>query len=536
MAQQMAFAATSRDIRRRVRPKTVSEYGIARKTGNILMSVAGSSNIDKIGGTTKISADFQVDILVQPVIARMSAGLTKQQQLLMWPSVCQAAYDAYRTIIPCPQDRIPIRPHHVPRLLLPLIPFLAMAYLSRRPDTFYLRLLLLPLVICLIFGTYFRFMYADPELNIYNWGQGIFAELICGKAIDFAWRREGMLKADETKPGVLAKLSSVSHCSNGSSDGGASSCKEISSYTAPPRNTSLPPWLHDSFEVVFTMRGLGWQFGTDLYIPRDPRPSERSAFLWATATSTFKHFLIFDTLESLIKLVPEVGSPHGGTIFKHNLPISQRYILSTAIHLATGTCLISGFEMVHGCITLFALIALSSSPEMWPPLMDNPWICDSLHVFWAKRWHQVFRQTFLVYGGFLGKLLAGDIGMLFGTFFASGMYHECAAYMLGKGFHWPVVLFFMSQALLLLLEKLWRRTTGKRLAGIYGRLWVYSCIFVMAQPLVDSWYSRGLGGGLMIPPGISPARRLFIPLLRRAEEAVGFGPLSAMQMFLDGEI
>jgi hypothetical protein len=457
-----------------------------------------------------------------------------------------------------------------------------MAYLSRRPDTFYLRLLLLPLVICLTFGTYFRFMYTEPELNIYNWGQGedlvsvpavsrnitrlygffvpigLFAELICGKAIDFAWRRDGVLKAGETKPGVLSKPSSVCHCSNGSTDGcpGPSSvdCKGVSSYTEPPTKTSLPPWFYDAFEVTLAVRGLGWQFGADLYVPRDPRPSKRSAFLYATAISTLKHLLVFDALESLIKLVPEVGSPHGGTIFKQNLPILQRYTLSTAIHLATGTCLIAGFEMVHGCITLLALIAFSSSPEMWPPLMDNPWISDSLHNFWAKRWHQVLRQTFFSYGGFLGEWLAGGIGMLFGTFFASGMYHECSAYLLGKGFNWHVVLFFTLQALLLLLEKLWRRTTGKRVGGIYGRLWVYFCVFVMAQPLgtyvgcsnvysffhchfaVDSWHSRGLGGGLMIPPGISPARRLFIPLLRRVEEAVGFGPLSAMRVFLNGGI
>ena len=55
---------------------------------------------------------------------------------------------------------------------MPLIPFFTMAYLSRRPDTFYLRLLLLPLVIFLAFGTYFRFVYTDPTLSTLNWGQG----------------------------------------------------------------------------------------------------------------------------------------------------------------------------------------------------------------------------------------------------------------------------------------------------------------------------------------------------------------------------
>lgn len=75
-------------------------------------------------------------------------------------------------MIPYPDHRIPIRLYHIPHLLVPLIPFLSMAYLSRRRDTFYLRLSLLPLVICLTLGTYFRFVYTEPELNIYNWGQG----------------------------------------------------------------------------------------------------------------------------------------------------------------------------------------------------------------------------------------------------------------------------------------------------------------------------------------------------------------------------
>ncbi|KAG9315802.1 hypothetical protein JVU11DRAFT_3451 [Chiua virens] len=96
-----------------------------------------------------------------------------------------------------------------------------MAYLSRRPDTLYLRLLLLPIVVCLTFGTYFRFMYTDPKLNIYNWSQGLFAQAICGKAIDCAWRRDGMLKMGETKPGILAKSISNRH-SNGNLDGHAS--------------------------------------------------------------------------------------------------------------------------------------------------------------------------------------------------------------------------------------------------------------------------------------------------------------------------
>ncbi|KIK73940.1 hypothetical protein PAXRUDRAFT_177083 [Paxillus rubicundulus Ve08.2h10] len=459
----------------------------------------------------------------------------------MWGYICQIAHDVYRTLIPYPEHRIPIQYHHVPQLIFPFIPLIYMAYLSRRPDTFFLRLTLLPVVVCAAFGTYFRFVYTEPELSTRNWGQGagpgLLAELISGKAIDLAWRREGMLKVGETKPGVLRKSKPPHHLSNGNVHNDVSSdCDDISPYTAPPKHGLLPPWLYDALEVIFATRGLGWQFGVGIHVPIERRSLERYAFLRATAISTLKHFVIIDALDSLIKLIPEVGSPQGGTIFRSDLPIPQRYMFSTAIHLATGACLISGFEVVYGLITLFALTALSSTPEMWPPIMDDPWKPDSLHIFWAKRWHQVLRETFFVYGGFFGKWLAGNVGMLFGTFIGSGIYHELAAYNLGKGFDWHVMLFFGLQAPLLLLEKLWYRVTGHRVGGIYGRVWVYFCVIVMGQPLVNSWFSRGLGGGVILPPAISPARQVIIPLLRRVEEVLRFGPLSALQMFVGGRM
>ncbi|KIJ64536.1 hypothetical protein HYDPIDRAFT_132494 [Hydnomerulius pinastri MD-312] len=454
----------------------------------------------------------------------------------MWSYIHESAHNAYRILIPYPDDRIPIQTHHIPNLILPFIPFLYMAYLTRRPDTFTLRLMLLPLVLCLAFGTYFRFMYTKPEDNIYNWGQGagpgLLAEAMSAKAIDFAWRREGMLKIGEVKPGVLCTpkgSSGSAHTANGNASSHESG-SATSPYTEPPQHSFLPPWLYDTLEVLLTTRGLGWQFGVGVHVPKARRPLERSAFLRATVLSIIKNYLIFDALESFIKLIPEVGSLQGGTIFKPSLPIPQRYILSTAIHLATGSCLLAGFEMIYDLITLFALSVLSSTPAMWPPIMDNPWTSDSLHIFWARRWHQVLRETFFIYGGFPGKIVAGRIGMLFGTFIGSGVYHEFAAYTLGRGFDWHVILFFTLQAPLLLLEKVWHRLTGHRVGGVYGRLWLYFCMFVLAQPLVDSWHSRGLGGAPIIPPSISITKKFFIPLLQRT----GFDPSWVINTFLEG--
>jgi hypothetical protein len=157
-----------------------------------------------------------------------------------------------------------------------------------------------------------------------------------------------------------------------------------------------------------------------------------------------------------------------------------------------------------------------------------------MHAFWSKRWHQLFRQTFMVVGGYPGKRIAGDVGMVFGVFIASGLYHECGMYAMGRGFDHTVIVFFALQGPLLILERLWRHFTGRRVRGWMGRFWVYFILFIVAQPmgmyvvcftddthfelahfLVDTWHRRGLGGGMVIPPVISPVRWILVPVIQR---------------------
>lgn len=74
--------------------------------------------------------------------------------------------------MPEPHERISITGINTLYLLFPLLPLIYMGYLARRPDTYTMRLLLLPLVIAFAVGVYFRFMWTEPQHNIYNWGQG----------------------------------------------------------------------------------------------------------------------------------------------------------------------------------------------------------------------------------------------------------------------------------------------------------------------------------------------------------------------------
>lgn len=344
------------------------------------------------------------------------------------------------------------------------------------------------------------------------------------KAIDLAWRKEGMLKIDEIRPGVLRKANDVKA-------NGVAHAKPSPSRLA----STIPAWLYDALEVIFSQRGLSWAFGIGVHVPHERRSLERNSFLSATLLSLVKNVLIFDLLESFIKLVPEVNTPYGGTIFKEELSFFYRYVLSTAIHVATGSCIIAAFNLIYDFFTIISVLLLGSSPCSWPPVTDHPFHSDSLHTFWSKRWHQVLRETFFVFGGFPGRIVAGNVGMMFGTFIGSGLYHEFAAYALGRGFDILVPLFFTLQAPLLLCEKGWYKYTGHRVGGLYGRLWVFFCMVILAQPLstclsmslvdadlyapfivADSWHRRGLGGGFLYPPSLSLTRQFIIPFIRHS--------------------
>jgi hypothetical protein len=354
---------------------------------------------------------------------------------------------------------------------------------------------------------------------------GLFAAIAISKSLEFGLTPEGMLKVGESRPGVKkGKSKSFQNgVANGSPDNENTS-----------RNPYVAAWFYDALEVAHTMRGLKWKFGQGIPIPQQTRPLERVAFIDATTVSFIKNFLLLDLLESCLKLFPGVGTPMGGTIFYPNLSPITRFVVSTIIHILTGSAILAGFGMVYDLVTLFAVGVMDSSPLSWPPVMDHPWSSDSMHKFWSKDWHQLLRQTFLVFGGYPGKWLAGNIGMLFGTFLASGLFHECAMYSMGRGFDHSPAIFFAAQGPVLILERLWKKVTGRNVQGTAGRLWVYFIMFVAAQPMgmfrfyktfllscsltslaVNAWHRRGFGGGMVIPPPVSPARWIILPLLKK---------------------
>lgn len=355
-----------------------------------------------------------------------------------------------------------------------------MSYLVRRPDTHLIRLLLLPTLITAALHSSYGFVWNDPRHNVYHWGIASFSFVLMGKGVDLALAT-GKTGRHKLVAGTMSTISAIAAAKAGKTD----SPQDVEASAGDRQSLAplLPLWLRDALELMFSLRGLGWDFGEGVYTPPTTRPQERKAFLRATLSSFLAAFLLLDIIDSAIKSVPGVGDPFGGSIFFPDLPLLTRYLVSTTIHALTGAGLVVGFSMVYDLITLFAVAVLGHSPSAWPPVMDNPWASQSLHEFWAKRWHQLFRQTFLVFGGIPGRKIGGDVGLVLGTFLASGLFHECTILAMGCKWDSRVPLFFLLQGGSVIGERVWKRVTGRRVDGVLGRLWVYFDIMILGQPL-----------------------------------------------------
>lgn len=72
--------------------------------------------------------------------------------------------------------------------------------------------------------------------------------------------------------------------------------------------------------------------------------------------------------------------------------------------------------------------------------------------------------------------------MLFGTFIASGLFHELGYYLgAGTPMDVNVILVFVAQPFGILVEKWYRIYAGKRMAGWAGFIWAALFVLVIGQ-------------------------------------------------------
>jgi len=97
-----------------------------------------------------------------------------------------------------------------------------------------------------------------------------------------------------------------------------------------------------------------------------------------------------------------------------------------------------------------------------------------------------------------------------GVFLISGLLHDLTLWGMGKGFDpLRVTGFFLVHGVGIIIEGLWTAATGKRVTGLYGRIWTGMFLCVSGNLITEAWFQRGLAGGVyLVEDTHSPTRWL----------------------------
>ena len=264
--------------------------------------------------------------------------------------------------------------------------------------------------------------------------------------------------------------------------------------------------LLDAADLSVNLRGIGWSWSHLPNAPTESRPSV-TVFLH-TLVSILFHLAASDVTHRFVQLFGPntISSPEGGSIFDLSLSPLIRYSCSTLITFSVGFMIYASMQAMCQIFSLFSLIFLCHSPTQWPPLFDHPWLATSLSQFWSRRWHQLFKDIFVSFGGNTLDLLMGRIGRVLGAFFVSGLLHAFGLWGLGQGGEFlKVIGFFMIMALGILLENSWKFFTGSRVDGFFGRVWTFVWLVGWGNILVDAWTTKGLIGSIFFPDRFRPS-------------------------------
>lgn len=309
-------------------------------------------------------------------------------------------------IITPPSERIPITLSSTKRTFIPFVLLFFMAYLARRPGTWVIRMAIAPVAFVATLRTAFGYQWMDPAFNAYNFGSGecyfpsghgptcVFVNWLTSltpiaglagiygatKVLELACAPRGVLKVGEREPGLIEnpaidldtfkrQLGAPPSNRNGRAktleekeadtvvqsqihirrDHGATPAEKT--HEAHSRRNPIVSGLSDGAELLATMRGIGWHFGTgtDVYVSQEWRDtSSRRSFALQTLGSWVWYFVAFDVLTCCIQLVPGVGSTDGGSIsvFGGEPESSVRkYAIAMTIEFATGLAFVLGSSL-----------------------------------------------------------------------------------------------------------------------------------------------------------------------------------------------
>jgi hypothetical protein len=276
-----------------------------------------------------------------------------------------------------------------------------------------------------------------------------------------------------------------------------------------PANSS-PSTIMDALDLASNFRGHGWEWSRGLHIPRETRPANRIAFAFCAFISAVAHALLCGALHRAILTLAPVGVgpiPEGSTIFDETLPFLVRYLRASIISIFTAIAIYASQQMGYDLGTILGVLVLGQDPAQWPPVSDAPWRATSVSDFWGRRWHQLFRHTFLILGGHPLSFVIGRTGIVIGAFLASAVVHHIVTVVLnGQVEIWWMLLGFGMMGPGILAERAFHQLTGKSVGGVAGWVWTIAWLLLWGNVIVEGFARAGMFGCASIVDSSFPVR------------------------------
>lgn len=284
-----------------------------------------------------------------------------------WDSISSPLQGAFRYVVPPPEDRIERTPGNGLYYLLPFAMIVIMGGLARRPDTWALRLALFPFALVATLRVAFLFVDRDPtqahrsgmssegrtisqllsaELSLSS-DSGTWGLQFAIKLLDYTISPKPILKMKEAE-----ELSASTPYSNGKHELGPSngngrpqaarSIPSKSSPTSKPALRRAASFLYDGLELIFNLRGVGWEFGTGagLQVPKQTRNvNNRAVFILQTIRGTMLQLFAIDVADTILR---SYLGQSGGSIFAFGGNVFEKYAISTCLHIASGVIIVAG--------------------------------------------------------------------------------------------------------------------------------------------------------------------------------------------------
>lgn len=272
----------------------------------------------------------------------------------------------------------------------------------------------------------------------------------------------------------------------------------------------------EAADLMTNLRGLGWSSSKGLIVPQEKRSNSTILFLLRSFATIIVQVTLSEFVQNILRQVyPVIYSPTGGSMYDPSLPPLLRYVQSALFTIWVGSAGYLAINSIYLFTACVSVLLFRHSPADWPPLFDSPWRATSLAEFWNKRWHQMYRRSFIVLGAkpFLaifggGQSLVSRAAAVLGAFLVSGILHDWATWGMGCGTDPRAVLgFFLMNGVGVLLEECWRRSApGREVRGWVGWVWTTAWLVGWAQMFVDAWLVRGLAGVESFPEDWSVGR------------------------------